>query len=270
MFGMESLSQTYYHQEMSNSFELSLDFKAINIMYRTGDCDADVYNLLGGDKLRGYCEIDETIRHSLKDGGPFYIDFLRKKTQLNPNNYANLVKRIKSSSDKNIFNFLCDLNGLQPSESWDEICEGLSLGSPISIPFSEIRTYNSIVPEITFEVQNFNFTAMQLFMIKRDPAVRNMSKGEVRDTSFELEFMFTRGNKNILGMNFLEGKLLSYDSFSSKLNLGDASFLNDYQDSLFSTYLALKVTIDIFIFIFLITLIFAAIINFDKFINEEE
>lgn len=266
---MESLSQTYYHKDMENTFEITVDFKKINFGFYKVECEKISHYRASWTVFKNYCGQWENLDFNFLDGNSFKIDFLRIKTQLNEKNFEGIVEKLKKGK-KNIFDFICELTGNKKSSSIEEICLGVPLNSYLNISFYQINTMMNYLPTINFEIEKFNFTAKRLFMIKREKFLTNLTKEAAYNAQFKLEFMFTKGNENILGMNFLEGKLVSFDSFSSRVNLGDASFLNDFQDSKFSTYLALKVTIDIFIFIFMITLIFAAIINFDKFLNEEE
>ena len=275
--GIESLAQTYYHRYMENSFQISAKFRGV--FWKFGaeyfdhcfgkskqdlvvkDLFGNYQNLCGRKEAKGFDFGDEE----------FFLDFLRVKTTLRKDLFNNMISVLKNDSSVDPFFPMCVLLGYEPTAEIDQLCKGIPIEESINVKASQIEQIFLMNQKLSFQVNGFNFTAGYLFMVQREPKIGNYSIKEFLKNEYKLEFMFAKGEKeNIVGMNFLEGKIVGFNGFDNRINIGDASLPNNYQDeSSFSTHLALKVTFDIFIFIFLITLIFSTIINFDKFINED-
>ena len=282
--GAENLARTYFTQSMDNSYEIRVNFEAISWQFKKDfllGCTSNLKDRINRDEC-GKLNEAQGAQFDLKSE-VFLIGFMREKTLLRNDLFHRFVgflrgkKALKPKSGNgnsnalgtDMFSFVCRFLGKNPPQDHDQFCEGVKLNESLNVTLSKLKDLKKVIPNIQFKANNnFNFSANQLFMIKRPSNLSKMTSAEVLDATYELEFMFEIGSRNILGMTFLEGKVVNYNSYSAKLGIGDASLPNDYQDNDFSMYVALKVTLDIFIFILMITLIFAVIISYDKFVNK--
>lgn len=94
-------------------------------------------------------------------------------------------------------------------------------------------------------------------------------------TSLLVNFAFQKGSSNILGMNFLDKKIIFVDYQFLTVRISECPFSTEECDSQSINYVgvpqrAFKLAIDITVFILLVSLIFGLVISFDKFMNEDE
>lgn len=149
------------------------------------------------------------------------------------------------------------------------------INNPIYINYDQLESLATIIPEITIKSQNQNidFSSGKLFTIKRKYTWGRFSYNHFKNERYLLNFMFRKavpslGNPyysmNVLGMNFLNQKVLSFDSFTKELKITDASLPSDVQPSEFKKQVLIKVLFDIILFICLIVVIFTSIVSLDK------
>lgn len=264
--GIEGVSQGYQSRRMMRSYEMELSFSSLAVIMNkelNKTCsEYTSYNL---------CYNHSSTALSL-ESATFKFDYLRVKNTLVPKLYDFVISSLRGgSSGTGVFDVLCTKILLLPiSADNNSMCEGLDIGQPFNLTLDQLALLDIINVELNFEGDRYNFNGGKLFMIKREKKAIEYSKDDLLYSIYTVEFMVESGNENILGMVFLDGKVIGYDSNTGVLNLGDIKLPNDQQENQFGFYVAVKVTLDIFIFIFLITLIFSTIIGLDKFINDDE
>lgn len=183
-----------------------------------------------------------------------------------------MVSLLKNGANSPISQICGRILNKQNSEEKDELCKGVPLNSKIAIRIEDVQTLSNINVGLKLSIGVRDFSTLPLFQIERKDRGESMSLKDFMEESYFFEFMLARSGdqSNTLGVNFLEGKILGLDAYLGIVSLQNVSTPKYYSADSYGLFVAIKVTIDIFIFIFLITLIFSTIIGFDKFINEDE
>jgi hypothetical protein len=96
------------------------------------------------------------------------------------------------------------------------------------ITYEQLYVINLYVPEVSIKtiVENLEFSSGRLFSISRDKSELNSND---KENGYLLKFMFRKSNntdllsQNILGMNFLNHKVISFDHYVNKFQISDAN-----------------------------------------------
>lgn len=199
-------------------------------------------------------------------------------SSFSPELFGQIMSKLKGSKDGNpsFLEGLCSILKLPTSSEEDELCKQFKHDSVIKVSYEQLSLLNVYLPELNFKTSEtiYNFSSGRIFGIEREEDWNKIRYDEFRLRTFKLKFLLRRStvqdgdtskkNLNILGMNFLNQKIINYDQMTNELKIADSSLPTDSQLSDFQQQLMLKTYIDLLLLLVFLVGFFWILISLDK------
>lgn len=212
-------------------------------------------------------------------GANFLLDTTTKYSTLTASNFEIILKKMNDqpSITTKITNVCTSLGLGQLVLNSTHVCQQFKYQDKLSLPNSSLETVLSNNLHCSFNIETTELGMGYLFLISNDgeKIEYDIQDNEFIIKSLSLQFAVRPGSDNILGMNALHKKILVVDYYGSTVTLAEctnremecATHTGAYYGVSFRAF---KIALDILIFIFFVSLIFAVVVSYDKFANEDE
>ncbi len=212
----------------------------------------------------------------------FHLDTTKQLTQLCNKDFDQLVAFFKNNS--NIFvriNEVCQLaDSGQAVLNSTHLCESMAYEVARVMNFSSFSLFIEKNPLVNAEILPERFFSIKhIFVLESEGEKLDYDYGDdtLKIKTIKVRFAFARSKNsfNYLGMNFLDHKTITVDYFVSNIRIsqcpgGFADCDSQTISSNSSSIRAMRIGVDILVFVLFISVIFGSIISFDKFVNEDE
>lgn len=212
----------------------------------------------------------------------FLLDTTKQQTLLCDRDFDRLIAFFKS--DSNItgrIDDICQLAGSGEAVlNATHLCQSMAYDSAKVMNFSGFSLFIEKNPVVNAEVLPERFFSIKhVFVLESEGDKLDYEYGDetLKIKSIKVRFSFGRSKNsfNYLGMNFLDHKTITVDYFVSKIRIsqcpgGFADCDSQTISSNSSSLRAMRIGVDILVFVLFISVIFGSIISFDKFVNEDE
>jgi hypothetical protein len=210
----------------------------------------------------------------------FQIEPAEKFSYLTSENFDRLIAGLAADETlKYKIGQVCDLiyMGMAVLNS-SHLCTTLAYNETATLHDLSAKKLLGLNKKLTLTINGVDFYCGFLFGIdSKDGKMDFTLKDDhiIGFTNLEFRFPFSRSDRNLLGMNFLDKKIIFIDYYGMSLTisqcLGGLEECSATESPYYGvTQRAIKILIDIIMFIMFVTLIFSSLISYDKFTNDEE
>jgi hypothetical protein len=210
----------------------------------------------------------------------FQLEPAEKYSYLTSENFDRLVSALSAEVTlKQAISKACVVIGAGAAVlNSSHLCTTLAYASSAKLTGLSVQDLYALNTKLTMTIAGVDLNCGFLFAIDAQGEKLEFSVKDDKITSFtslEFRFPFTRSDRNMLGMNFLDNKLIFVDYYGLALTLsectagytGCAVTVKAYYGV---TQRTIKILVDILMFIMFVSLIFSSLIAYDKFMNDEE
>lgn len=209
----------------------------------------------------------------------FQLETAIHYTTLSSNNFRRFAAML--SNDENMkakIAAVCSAMGLGDFVlNSTHACERFMYWDRLSLTNAAIEGVLANNLNMGFKIGHRDFEMGYLFLISN--RVEKLEYDVVNNTlalqSLTLEFAIRPSTDNVMGMNALHKKILFVDYYGGTVTIAECWKGESECPTINSVYYgvsyrAFKIALDILTFIFFVSLIFAGVVSYDKFANEEE
>lgn len=210
----------------------------------------------------------------------FAVDTAFSKTVLEEADFGRFTEWLKgdaavlSSIDK-ICSQLLSCGGAVLNET--HLCEGLVYEESRPLGLSQLEEFTASNMQMDLGVRGgsvFSFRSLWVLQPNGEKIEYEYQEETLKIRSLKVGLGFARGKRNAVGMNFLDKKSVYVDYQLLQMKVSECVGRGECEPKTVTTAAssmrAVRIGIDILVFVLFISLIFGAIISFDKFINEDE
>ena len=209
----------------------------------------------------------------------FQLETTDQFSRLTPNNFAKFTNQMKSRQEvwKKLASICGTLDAGEVVLNSSHLCQKFEYTERRHLPNKSLETVLANNIHVSYTVGGKDFGMGFLFLIsnKGEKIEYEVQENDFNIKSLLIQFAFQPGKANVLGMNALQRKILFVDYYGASISLGEC--INGETECALHTgayygvsYRAFKIALDILVFIFFVSLIFAGVVSYDKFANEEE